>query len=93
MVTRETLIEHCTVNGEGQRLLTEKPAHGLYGYIWALTLVRRKALEALPLPFYFELEEGIHEMTGQLTTTGVKEAWPVLGWLDNQVTTLISTVA
>lgn len=93
MVTRNTLMEHCTANGEGKRLLTEKPAHGLYAYVWALTLVRRKALEALPLPFFWELEEGIHQMTGELTTTRVKEAWPVLGWLDTQVATLISSVA
>ena len=31
--------------------------------------------------------------TSGSVTPGMREAWPVLGWLDNQVTTLISTVA
>lgn len=92
-VTQDSLVAHCTANREGKRLMNDKPAHGLYAYIWALALVRRKMLDTLPLPFYWELEEGIHQMTGKVTTTRVKEAWPLLSWLDLQVTTLTSTVA
>lgn len=92
-VTREALLSHCSGNGEGRRLTNDKPANGLFAFIWALALVRRKAIAALPLPFFWELEDGIYELTGRITDTRRKEAWPVLGWLDTQVTALLATVA
>lgn len=92
-VSTDTLLEHCTMNGEGKRLLTVKPAHGLYAYIWAMTLVHRKIVEALPLPYFWELEEGIHQMTGKVVSTRGEEASHLLKWLDTQVSTLNSAVA
>ena len=44
--------------GQGQRLLSEKPLHGLYAYLWVLTRVQMKLNEFPPITFLWELEEG-----------------------------------
>lgn len=90
-VTREELLHHCTSFGEGKRLSSEKPRHGLFAFIWILTLIRRGQLEACPITYLWEAEEGIEQITHRRV-----DAWrtPLLiGWLESQAGILMNAVA
>jgi hypothetical protein len=92
-VANEIIFEHTTCFGEGRRLLPAKPTHGFYAYLWALVLIQKKALKALPLPYYWELEEGLYELTGKKLNVRTPEAEPLIKWLDGQAENLASSVA
>lgn len=92
VVTPEAVIQHCTSFGEGEHLVTNKPSHGLFAYIWALTMIRRGAIDHLPLPYFWELEEGIHAATGAVFSTRGAGAVPLLAWLDGRAAELYTMV-
>jgi hypothetical protein len=92
-VTDELLFQHCTALGEGRKLLTSKPTHGLYAYLWALVLVQKKVLSTLPLPYFWELEEGIHQITGRRLNVRTPAASPLFAWIDKRADFLASNVA
>lgn len=92
-VTRESLLEYCTIGGEGRQLTGQPPSHGLYAYIWALAQAQRVETPAIPLTSFWELEEGIYALTGEALNTRLPEANATLRWLDDQVRVLNSTVA
>jgi hypothetical protein len=92
-VSEANIFEHCTCFGEGRRLLNSKPGHGFYAYLWALVLVQKKVLKTLPIFYLWELEEGIHQLTGKILNTRTPEAELLLTWLDRQGEFLAGCVA
>jgi hypothetical protein len=79
-VTPESVIRHCTGGGEGTQLATTKPVHGVQAFVWLLTMIRRGAIEAIPLTAFWDLEESIHAETGAVVST--RRDGPLLAWLD-----------
>jgi hypothetical protein len=92
-VADERIFEHCTVQGEGRRLINQKPMHGLYAYLWARVLLRKRTLTSLPLTYFWELEEGVHAVTGRQFNLRTPEAEQVLRWLDRKAEFLAGSVA
>jgi hypothetical protein len=91
-LTDQMVFEHCTAFGEGRRLLTQMPTHGLYAYLWAHVLVKKQLLKTFPLPFFWELEEGIHAVTGKFLNVRTVEAEPLLKWLERKADYLAACV-
>jgi len=91
--TNALMLDHCTISSEGRRLLNAKPMHGFYAYLWARVLIHKKALTSLPLPYLWELEEGIHAITGKEMNLRTRAGEQVLEWLDRQAVALAAIVA
>ncbi len=92
-VTLGTALIACTFGGEGKVLDTAPPLQGVYAYIWALAQFRKRAVPALPLSFFLELEEGVAALTGQIINTRKPASQPVLAWLDKLTASLMAEIA
>lgn len=92
IVTPEALTQHCTSFGEGEHLVTNKPAHGLFAFIWALVMVRRGVIDTIPLPYFWELEEGLYQAIAAVFSVRDPGARPLLAWLDSQAAELHAMV-
>lgn len=92
-VQYDWLLGRITALGEGRQLVRQRPSNGLVAYIWLLSLVRKKILKALPVTAFWELEEGIYELTGEKISVTHPSGKPLLDWLDSQVTILLAAVA
>jgi hypothetical protein len=87
------LVREITALGEGRTLVRTKPLQGVLAYIWSLALVRKKEIPALPVNAYWDLEEGIHEITGERIVTADPGATPILEWINAQTERLVAAVA
>lgn len=64
-VTTEKLIEACTTNGKLRR---QKPADGVYAYVWRLARFDA-LLEEIPVTCFWDLEDGLEHLTGLRVST------------------------
>jgi hypothetical protein len=87
------VVAQLTSLGAGRDLVRSKPLHGLLAYIWMLALLHKKVIAALPLHAFWELEDGIHQITGQRTSVLADKAAPLLEWLDGQTVRLVNSTA
>jgi hypothetical protein len=63
-LTPDMVIQHCTTLGEGRSLTQKRPQAGLYSFLWLVARFRKQQLPSVPITAYWELEEGIEELTG-----------------------------
>jgi hypothetical protein len=78
-ITPEAVVAACTSAGEGTHLVSDRPS-GIHAFVWTLAMVRRGAIDSIPLTAFWELEEGIHAETGAVVST--RRDGPLLAWLD-----------
>jgi hypothetical protein len=87
------MVREITALGEGRQLVRSKPLHGFLAYVWLLALVHKKIIPTLPLNAFWDLEEGVHQLTGERFAATAEGAAPVLEWVESQTSMLLSTVA
>jgi len=92
VATDDNVLLNCTAFGEGRALLRRSPRHGLYAYLWTAAIYQRKVIPSMPVTALYDLEEGIHDLTGEWLS--VEDAIePLFAWVDAAVASLLSSVA
>ena len=83
-VTMPKLIASCTIQGRGESIKTNRPADGVYAYVWRMARFNNGADTSMPTTAFYDLEAGIKQATGFVVSftliRGGQQA--ICDWLD-----------
>jgi hypothetical protein len=88
------LIAACTIRGRGESIKVNKPADGVYAYIWRMARFNDGADTSMPITAFYDLEAGIKQVTGFAISFQKTETQQMLicDWLDKWSHELVKQV-